>query len=232
MRHSTNMATSKRRISRRLGYAIGAIIFIGGGSVLFFGTARAMRMPGPPNTGHSELACESCHRPAPGTFRQQAQANARWILGLRDAPVEVGALPVASAACTECHVRPNDRHPAFRFLEPRFQEAREAMALDRCASCHREHRGQRVTAELNFCRHCHADLVLARDPLDYSHELIVRTEQWDRCLGCHDFHGNHDSKAPVHVSAGADAGTLLNYFKGTSESPYGPAKVHAVAAQR
>ena len=38
--------------------------------------------PGKMNTGHERLACDSCHRPAPGTVRQQLQANARYLLGL------------------------------------------------------------------------------------------------------------------------------------------------------
>jgi hypothetical protein len=220
------MASAKRRFSQRLGYAVGAAILVGGGAVVFLGAANPLRMPGPSNIGHEQLSCESCHRSAPGTLRQQAQANIRWLFGLRAKAVEIGAVPVSSATCTECHVRPDDRHPVYRFFEPRFAEARREMKLERCASCHYEHTGKRVTTEISFCRNCHADLRLARDPLDFSHELLVRTEQWDRCLGCHDFHGNHLHRAPSLVTDTIDPDILREYFNG-SPSPYGMEKRHS-----
>ena len=59
-------------------------------------------------------------------------------------------------------------------------------------SCHREHQGVRVTlTEIGYCRHCHEETRLKRDPLDVSHEALIKAKEWDSCLGCHDFHGNH-----------------------------------------
>lgn len=220
------MASAKRRWSQRVGYAVGAVLLSAGAAVIFLGAASPLRMPGPANIGHSELSCESCHRSAPGSLRQQVQANMRWLLGQRAHPVEIGAVPVSSATCTECHARPNDRHPVFRFLEPRFAEVRRDLHLERCASCHLEHTGKRVTVAVDFCKNCHAEMTLARDPLDFSHELIVRTEQWDRCLGCHDFHGNHLRRAPKLVAETVDTEIIEQYFRG-GPSPYGAEKKYS-----
>ena len=180
--------------------------------------------PGPANTGHEELACSECHREAPGTARQQIQANARFWLGHRSEPAAFGFVQVDNEACSSCHENPDDPHPVFRFLEPRFAELRAELGPDRCTSCHREHAGLRSQAPPDLCRHCHEELAFDGDPLDVSHEQLAGEGRWGSCLGCHDFHGNHDFDAPHRLSEALDSSTIDAYLRG-APSPYGE-RVH------
>lgn len=184
---------------------------------------------GPMNPGHDGLACESCHRPAPGTLRQQLQANARFAVGMRDAPVDFGERRVENADCTSCHDRPFDRHPVSRFVEPRFAEARAALTVQRCEGCHKEHTGTRVSAPVDYCVQCHSDLQLASDPLDHSHADLVQEQRFDTCLGCHDFHGNHVMRPAREISRIIPVAQLESYFAGGA-SPY-PAQLRRPAKQ-
>ena len=183
---------------------------------------------GPMNVGHAAVACESCHREAPGSVRQQLQAAARKVAGLHDGAVDVGFRSVSSGECRACHDRPEDRHPAFRFLEPRFDAVREALHPERCASCHREHAGTRITvAETTYCRHCHGELVVERDPLDVPHAQLVGAQRWDTCLGCHDYHGNHTGAVPRRLADAIPVDRIRRYFAGGA-SPYGARVVRAI----
>ena len=176
--------------------------------------------PGPMNTGHATLACQSCHVPAAGTVRQQLQPIARHWLAADPRPVALGYRAVGNAQCQACHDRPDDRHPVSRFLEPRFADARAAIHPERCTSCHREHAGVRVTvADGTYCRHCHGDLDVHDDPLDVSHRALVHDQRWDTCLGCHDFHGNHGLKAPHRLAEAIPAAAIQLYLRGGA-SPY------------
>ena len=50
-----------------------------------------------------------------------------------------------------------------------------------CISCHLEHRGVRVTmADIGYCRHCHEDTRLKIDPLDVSHEALIKANAENR----------------------------------------------------
>lgn len=176
---------------------------------------------GPMNTGHETLACGDCHAQAPGNFRQQVQAKLNYALGLRETPATFGRKPVGNGECLACHERPNDRHPVYRFLEPRFAKAREALHPQECIACHAEHQGKRVSlATVGFCQQCHQDTKLKKDPLDTSHAVLIEQRRWESCLGCHDFHGNHIMKTATTVSVAMPAETLRDYF-GDHASPYG-----------
>ena len=165
------------------------------------------------------LDCTGCHRPAPGSVRQQIQAGTRFLLGLRETPVDFGFRAVENGDCQACHERPFDRHPVYRFNEPRFADARKEIAPQRCASCHREHSGRRVTVEPDYCRHCHGELEMKNDPLDVSHATLVRESRWLSCLGCHDFHGNHVMKSSTRFADAFSALSVERYFEG-DVSPY------------
>jgi len=171
------------------------------------------------NVGHEQIACDSCHRPAPGTVRQQLQANARFAIGLRAEPVDFGERRVENADCLSCHERPFDRHPVSRFSEPRFEQARAAANVQRCEGCHREHGGTRVTSETTVCENCHSDIKLRVDPLDVSHERLARERRFSTCLGCHDFHGNHVMKPAEHISEVIALDRIEAYLRG-GRSPY------------
>jgi hypothetical protein len=204
----------KRRAPQNTAYLAGAMIAASTTALFGAGQLQNVRTPGPFNTGHDRLACESCHQDAPGTLRQQLQANARWLFGFEHERAELGALPVQNVSCTECHEHQDDRHPAFRFLEPRFEDAREAIAPHRCVSCHQEHSGRRVTAELDFCRHCHADLSVVSDPIDYPHARIAGDGAWETCLSCHDFHGGRARVTPKRLGDAIPTEEIESYFEG------------------
>lgn len=181
---------------------------------------------GPMNTGHEGFRCESCHEPAPGTLRQQLQANVRHLVGLRATAADFGRRDVGNEVCIDCHERPDDRHPVYRFLEPRFAQARRDLAPQRCESCHHEHSGERVTlTDIAYCRSCHGETRLKRDPLDVSHADLIAARRWETCLGCHDFHGNHVMKTAERLEDAIAPEVIRTYFAGGA-SPYGRERRH------
>lgn len=205
-------------------YFIGCLLALAAMLFLLAPAQAQLRMIGPANTGHSALGCVDCHESADGTPRQQIQANLRHLLGLRETAVDFQHEDVTSQDCLACHARPNDNHPIFRFNEPRFAEARAAIGANDCISCHLEHQGQRVTIEPTYCINCHQDLTLKNDPLDIPHDALVETNQWESCLGCHDFHGNHLRDVPTTFDARLPEAKILDYFAG-GESPYAAEKI-------
>lgn len=221
-----NAKAGNPRKRQNLAYWLGACL---GLAILMFNALPAgeqFHAKGPLNTGHETLSCAACHQNAAGSFRQQIQANLRYALGQRDAPVDFGRKPVGNEACLGCHERPNDRHPVYRFLEPRFAQARDKLRPHQCASCHAEHNGKRVTlAEIGYCVQCHKDTKLRKDPLDVSHADLIAGKRWDTCLGCHDFHGNHIMKTEKSVEKVFPPEKIRAYFDGGT-SPYGSARHH------
>lgn len=217
----------KQPTRRRIGVGTGVLVGLAITAWLHAPGQAHLRAPGPMNSGHGDVACESCHREAPGSTRQQLQTVARHWLGRDAKPVDVGFRAVGNAECESCHVRPDDRHPVYRFLEPRFAEARAAIHPEQCTSCHREHAGVRVTvADGTYCRQCHGDLAVKSDPLDVPHRDLVQTQRWDSCLGCHDFHGNHGMTSPTRIVDAIPPAAIRTYLRGGA-SPYPPPIVRA-----
>jgi ferredoxin-NADP reductase len=213
--------------NRNLGIAVSAVLAFFLFQFFSAPTAAEYLAKGPLNTGHETLECASCHRPAPGSTRQQLQFNARAFLGVTASDyTDFGNLPVASENCLECHNRPNDRHPTHRFMEPRFAEAREAIHPESCISCHQEHHGQRITiTPLDYCMNCHRDIEIKDDPLEPSHASLIAQESWNTCLQCHDFHGNHTYEVPERMQDTISIKKLMEYAEG-GEDPYGDLKLY------
>ncbi|MEM6277654.1 MAG: cytochrome c3 family protein [Pseudomonadota bacterium] len=180
---------------------------------------------GPIQHGHAKVSCDGCHEASTGTVRQQAQANVKFALGLRAHPVDFGYAEVTSATCLGCHERPNERHPIYRFNEPRFIEARATVEANTCLGCHSEHTAERAFAEPTFCVACHEDLTLKNDPVDVPHVTLIADKRWDTCLGCHDFHGNHAVKPQVTLATAYDEDAILDYLA-AGDSPYGAKKIY------
>jgi hypothetical protein len=63
------------RYKNRLGYAAGALIGILCLLLLLADNYADWHSPGLANSGHEKLKCSDCHRLAPGSVRQQIQAN-------------------------------------------------------------------------------------------------------------------------------------------------------------
>jgi hypothetical protein len=141
-------------------------------------------------------------------------------MGLRDKPVDFGYQDVGNSVCLDCHLRPNDRHPVSRFLEPRFAIARKAIMPQFCLSCHLEHTGKRITLKsISYCLNCHENTKLENDPITIPHTVLIKEARWNTCLGCHDYHGNHVMKTEIQVSKAHSPETIQNYFLG-GPSPY------------
>lgn len=171
-------------------------------------------MPGPSNVGHENLKCEDCHQSAEGSFRQKIQANTLFLLGMRTNSVDFGRKDVSNENCMTCHDKPDDRHPVYRFFEPRFKEVRQTLKPQYCISCHLEHCGKRVTLiDGEFCQSCHQKLVLKHDPISIPHEQLIQDKQWQTCLGCHDFHGNHIMETPKNLDQIISQERILEYFQ-------------------
>lgn len=185
-------------------------------------TAR-IGVPGAMTPGHEAVACSACHQPAPGSLRQQVQANLYHLLGQRKHGAILGHLPVRAGVCLECHTRPDDRHPVYRFREPRFSEAVELIDARTCLTCHQEHHGRRISATPDFCAACHKPLELKADPLDVPHHVLIAEGNWTSCLTCHDFHGNHLAVPPAQMSAAHPLESIALYFD-TGPDPYGARK--------
>ena len=214
------------RYRQRLGGMIGFIFGLVVVCVLVLPGQERFHVKGAMNVGHEEVSCGSCHKFARGTVRQQIQANAQYVLGVRETPVDFGHQPVTNAICLECHDRPNDRHPVFRFFEPRFAAPREKIQPQFCLSCHLEHSGKRVTTfPITFCVHCHKDTSLRHDPTTISHEDLIAADQWESCLGCHDFHGNHVMQLNRVVEQVLPSEKIREYFEGGA-SPYSDTKYY------
>jgi len=212
---SRSSGSQRRSTGAKVGFALSAAML---GALLAPGQEHLLA-PGSMNPGHEELACESCHVEAQGSIRQQLQANARYLLGLRPDPVDFGRKDVDNGDCLACHRRPFDRHPVFRFNEPRFAEARKKLAPQLCFGCHSEHTGERVSVQAGYCVQCHDGLEMRSDPLDVSHEKLIAAKRWSTCLGCHDFHGNHVMKTPIRVDQAIAPPRIESYFARGS-SPY------------
>ena len=218
--------TKRSRKRQNLAFAIGLSIGLAAVALLLSPVDESLHAHGPMTPGHETIKCGGCHRPAAGTARQQLQANARYLLGLREQPVDFGYQAVTNERCLGCHERPNDRHPVYRFLEPRFVKAREAIKPQLCTSCHLEHRGRRVSlTDTGYCSNCHKDTKLRKDPLDVSHERLIGLKLWESCLGCHDFHGNHLMKTEKRVEQVIPVEKIRAYFAGAA-SPYGDVRLH------
>lgn len=204
-------------------YILGGVISLAVVLALLLPSSQVFLKNGPMLPGHEELECISCHKDEQGSFRQQVQANIQYLLNKRESAVSVGLRPVENNECIECHERPNDRHPVYRFREPKYSEARKNIQADQCIACHSEHKNRRMSVAINFCMHCHDELNLKEDPVDVSHQQLIKDKNWNSCLGCHDYHGNHDMKTEDKLENAIKLKDLKNYFERGSH-PY-PGKI-------
>jgi Cytochrome c3 len=219
---------TSKRYRQNIGYAAGVLLGLACVGLLLMPELERLHVRGPMNSGHENFRCKSCHKAAPGTVRQQIQASVNYWLDKRSTAVDFGHRDVTNDICLGCHDRPNDRHPVYRFLEPRFSKAREKLQPHLCTSCHLEHQGRRVTLkETTYCAVCHEETRLKKDPINVSHEQLIQADRWETCLGCHDFHGNHIMDTRTVVEQARDPAAIRAYFEG-GPSPY-PKALHRKA---
>lgn len=205
-------------------YAIGVLISALLLAILSLADTHDMRAPGPFNTGHESLSCDECHDSAKGSMRQQVQANLAYVFSQRTSMTAFNFQVPDNKDCLACHAREDDKHPVYRFNEPRFSQVRQAIQPQYCYSCHQEHTGVRVSSEIEVCRHCHEEIEVKHDPLDISHADLIKLKDWDTCLGCHDFHGNHIMKTPTKIKHMLNKAKVEHYFSG-GEDPYSQQKI-------
>ncbi|MFY0597234.1 MAG: cytochrome c3 family protein [Cognatishimia sp.] len=208
---------------RKIALVFAIPVAVLGWAALTFPSQMTLVAHGPIQNGHTDLVCADCHIASPGTTRQQIQGKLHYGLGLREAYVDFGYAEITSKQCLACHERPNERHPIYRFNEPRFQDAAGIVDATSCLGCHSEHTGHRVFSKPQVCRACHGDLKLKADPLDVSHVDLIKQKNWDRCLGCHDFHGNHRHVVPDEVRNAIPEAEIRAYLR-DGASPYGDDK--------
>jgi len=214
------MAYRKRH---KQAYLLGIIFSLVVLLFFFLPSSQIYLKNGPMLPGHEKLKCFSCHKDEQGSFRQQLQANIQYLLNKRKDVFAVGLRTVENNECIKCHDRPNDRHPVYRFREPKYLKAREKIKADTCVACHSEHNSKRITVQMSFCVHCHDELNLKNDPIDLSHKQLIQEKNWDSCLTCHDYHGNHDMKVVVEIKSGIVLPELKKYFN-RGPNPY-PGKI-------
>lgn len=219
----------RRKVGLCAGVALGLLLVF----ALIYPKRSSLVAKGPMNAGHETLGCEQCHVPVKGTPAQQISANIYQWLGLRQKSIGFGSKLVESADCIDCHDRPDDRHPISRFLDPHFAEARRHIKVYECVACHTEHQGKRVTLPtIGYCTHCHQDTELHDDPIFPTHADLVQNEEWNTCLQCHDFHGNHIMDTPVRLEDGVSEDAVWKYFSGAIESPYSDEKHYQALESR
>lgn len=180
--------------------------------------------PGGAADHHGALSCDQCHQAAPGTTRQQIQANLRAWIGLREGGAPLCTDPVDNRDCLACHDNRADAHPVHLFMEPRFEAARSAIHPESCRSCHSEHETRLTSITGSFCVHCHEDLELREDPATPTHASLVEAERFDTCLQCHDYHGSHSNETPTRLVDAPPLSTITSYLAGEDVRPYGALK--------
>ena len=207
-----------------------ALVSFAAGSALV-GTLAAMPdygrsvVPGRMVAGHETLACTKCHAEAPGTLRQQVRANVLHWASLRETGATFGHEAVSAGACRDCHARDNDRHPSFRFREPRFQGVNRTLDARNCLTCHSEHKAERVSNDGTFCVACHDGMKARKELIQPTHAALSRGGRWDTCLTCHDFHGNHPVKAPRDLDEAHGLSAVRAYLADGAD-PYSRTKTH------
>ncbi|MBU3821636.1 cytochrome c3 family protein [Flavobacteriaceae bacterium XHP0103] len=203
-----------------LGLIIGGTIFF----ILTLDVSEKYVSIGPMNTGHNDISCITCHADARGNLVQQVQSNISHAFGFRKNGVDFGTKDVTVDNCLNCHDRPNDRHPTYRFSEPRFSDAIKVIDATTCITCHKEHHGERVSVpSMDYCMNCHQELDVEDDPLDISHVSLIKAKQWTTCIQCHDFHGNHKYEVATKLKDTFAKITIQKYFQGGYD-PYGTDK--------
>lgn len=215
------------------GILTGLILAIAAISVLLFvKPAEEYISIGPMNTGHEGFSCNTCHADAKGNWIQQIQSNTEQALGMREKMVAFGSLPADTKKCLACHERDNDRHPTYRFLEPKHQKAIKKIDATNCATCHTEHNGIRITlANGNYCMNCHTNTKVKNDPVDTPHSELFKKGMWSTCLQCHDFHGNHQAPAVTLMKDTIPMATIKDYFMGGKDPYVGKKKFKALTEQ-
>lgn len=214
-----------------LGGIIGLLLGLSMFYILTLDATEAYVSIGPMNTGHEGLSCFACHADAKGNLMQQLQSNASHAFGAREEGVDFGTQDVTVDNCLQCHDRPNDRHPTYRFSEPRFKEAVSHINATTCITCHTEHQEERVSvASINYCMNCHQDLEVENDPIDIPHKNLIAADQWFTCIQCHDFHGNHKYDVPTKLADTIPMHVIQSYFDG-GEDPYGTDKKYIALSQ-
>jgi hypothetical protein len=211
------------RLFAHKGYLIGFILSVVIFSILSLADLHHLRAPGDFNKGHEELACQECHQSADGSIRQQIQANLAYLIGNRDNLTAFNFEVPDNKDCLDCHKSEDDIHPVYRFNEPRFLEARKAIQPQYCVSCHKEHTGVRVSSSPENCQYCHKEIKVKDDPIDISHVDLIKLKNWDTCLTCHDFHGNHLMEVPTDTKDMIDKKLIIDYMKG-GKDPYSDKK--------
>jgi len=212
--------------TKTYGYSMGISVSIGLLILLLQQDFETWHSSGDLNPGHEKLDCKECHIASEGTVRQQLQANVRFYLDQRHSESDFVFTKITNKHCIACHDREDDHHPSYRFNEPKFKKARELIHPELCISCHQEHTGQRISHfKTTDCQLCHKDMRIEDDSLTVPHDELIKREDWHTCLGCHDYHGNHEMKLETTVGRSIKAKKIQAYFN-SADFPYPGKLIH------
>ena len=212
-------------------YRWGLLVAVIGAVLLLLPGREDWHAAGPHNTGHTTIECGECHAAAPGNFAGQAFNNIMHAVGLSASATPFVYAPAGNEQCLACHDNPDDRHPVAKFMQPEFAAARKAAGVQFCLSCHRQHLGVRVTVTPRVCQNCHQETAMSNDPVDIPHTTLISEQRWETCLGCHDFHGNHERTTPKRMAEVLTEEQIQQYFDG-GESPYGHRHLTVIQTMR
>jgi hypothetical protein len=216
---------------RKQAYVLGLIAAAIAALLLVVPGRESWHAAGPANVGHERTACTACHTRAPGNVVGQAFSNLMYAVGVAESAPYFIFEPAGTEQCLACHDNPDDRHPVADFTEPEFATARAEAGVHSCLGCHQQHLGTRASVTPRVCRYCHEDTAIDDDPVDVPHTDLIVQERWDTCLGCHDFHGNHDRTVPTRMSEALPEAVIQRYLDGGA-SPYGPRRLTAIQTMR
>ncbi len=177
--------------------------------------------PGGDREMHEGMRCDQCHESAPGTIRQQVQANLQHWLGFRNNGASFITEAVDSVDCQDCHEMPNNRHPYHRFAHSEYFDLRAILGQHECSGCHDHHSSANIVPSMDFCMHCHRVWGDKKDTITPRHTTLIAEERWETCLQCHDFHGNHDYSAPLLLTEALSVEQIQDYLDGNAPAPYG-----------
>jgi nitrate/TMAO reductase-like tetraheme cytochrome c subunit len=91
--------------------------------------------------------------------------------------------------------------------------------------CYTEHSGTKTElSDPTFCVACHEDLKVKNDPIKVTHAELIKNNDWETCLSCHDFHGNHNRETPTLQRDAIEIEALLDYL-GDGPDPYSSEKI-------
>jgi len=56
-----------------------------------------------------------------------------------------------------------------------------------------------------------------KPPKSPTHQSLIEAGDWVSCMGCHDYHGSHQFKAPLDYDKRFELREIIEYFNGYNQ---------------